>query len=86
MGASSRLLLLSLSVGMQDLVEMTRACPYVSDYHLHGFEKFTKPVAAYALVAGIAAFPVEALSLELLEYDRIRRAPQELRDVAKAEI
>jgi anaerobic glycerol-3-phosphate dehydrogenase len=58
----------------------------VSDYHSHGFGQFTKPVAAYDLVAGLAAYPVEALSLELLEYDRIRRAPQELRDVAKAEI
>ena len=83
-GASSRLLLLSLSVGMEDLAQMTRVCPNVSDYHLHGFEKLTKPVAAYVVVAGLAAYPVEAFSLELLEDDRMRRAPREFQDVARA--
>ena len=85
-GTASRLLLLSISVGLEALVSTTRNLPNVSDFHLHGFEKMTQPAAAFAVYAALGAYPVEALSLELLEDDRLGRRLEELKEVVASEV
>lgn len=78
-GASCRALVASLAVGLEAVVDRALSDPASSNYHLNGFKRLRPEVRRYAVVAALAAFPAEALQVELLEDDRVARRLPELK-------
>ena len=72
-GSACRYLMRSLSVGLEQLVKLTKEDPNVSEVHLAGFARCRFLVKKYACVASVAAFPLEAFLLEAMEDDRLCR-------------
>lgn len=72
-GSACRYLMRSLSVGLEQLVKLTKEDPNVSEVHLAGFARCRFLVKKYACVASVAAFPLEAFLLEVMEDDRLCR-------------
>ena len=60
-------------MGLEQLVKLTKEDPNVSEVHLAGFARCRFLVKKYACVASLAAFPLEAFLLEVMEDDRLCR-------------
>ena len=68
LGSSTRALIASLLLGLDELVRITRQDPASSDYHLHGYSQLSSECRQLAMVCAFASFPAEA-GLELLLTD-----------------
>jgi hypothetical protein len=79
-GPSCRALVVSLCVGLEEIVALTLADESSSNFYLHGFSKLSKDVKKYACVTAIASYPADCLQLQLLEDDRVASRPQELKE------
>ena len=80
-GTCCRAVLCSLFVGLEQLVSLTRSDPKATDYHLHGFERLSKQIRTYIVVASIVNFVPESLLLEVSDDDRLARRCEELEGV-----
>ena len=86
-GPSCRAIVASLCLGLQEVVAITMADTVATNFHLHGFvDKLSLTVRTYACVASIAAYPADALQVELLEDDRVARRPLELKEALGEEV
>ena len=79
-GPSCRALVVSLCVGLEEIVALTLADESSSNFHLNGFSKLSKDVKKHACVTAIASYPADCLQLQLLEDDRVASRPQELKE------
>ena len=84
-GRSARLLLRSLAIGLDGLVDIVKHDPNASMYHLNGFFRATPGIRRYIAIAAASTFPVEALAIELFDDDRVLRRVAELRGVLDEE-
>jgi hypothetical protein len=72
-GASTRNVLRTILLGLDRLVEITRADPTITDYHLHGWGRCSDRVRVYQCVASMACYPIEAVILIMMADDRVCR-------------
>lgn len=61
-GVACRALVVSLCVGLEDVVAKAMADPASTNYQLNGFNRLSKEVRTCICVAGIAAFPAARAS------------------------
>ena len=79
-------LMASVVIGLRALVGMTRADRSTSDYHLHGFERFTPVVAGFMARATIIGSLTDTLLAECLADDRVARNLAKLEETVKTEL
>jgi hypothetical protein len=77
-GASTRNVLRTILLGLDRLVEITRADPTITDYHLHGWVRCSDRVRVYQCVAAMACYPIEAVILIMMADDRVCRQLDEI--------
>lgn len=85
-GAACRALAASVVVGLEEVVARAQRDPTSSNYHLNGFARLQPPVRLFAIVGAIAAYPADALQLELLEDCRVGGRLRELKECLDEEI
>ena len=79
-GDSCRTLCAAISMGLFGLLTYIRAQPKTSEYYIHGVDRLTTQVKAFAGVAAIAAYVPDGFLRELLEDDRVVRRRTELEE------
>ena len=77
-GDSCRSLLAAMSVGLDGLVEVVRADPRASDFHMHGYARLVGPARQYCAIAGMSCVVTDSFLLALLEDDRVGARVDEL--------
>ena len=85
-GPSCRALVVSLCVGLEEIVAMTLADESTTNFHLHGFSKLSSDVKMYACVAAVASYPADSLQLMLMEDDRVAGRLPELKEAFYEEV
>lgn len=70
-GTSCRVVVGGFLSGIQSLVSAIKKAPNTSTYYLNGFDRFTPDNLALVATAALAAYPSEALLMEILEDDRV---------------
>jgi hypothetical protein len=85
-GPSMRAVLCSLCVGLQQLVQMTRADAHSTDYHLHGFARLCLSLKVYMVIASVASWVPDGLLFEVLEDERLVLRAAELQSVLLDEL
>ena len=86
LGSSTRALMCSLLLGLDELVRITRDDPACSDYHLHGYSNLTQASRQLALVCAFASYPAEAGLQILLSDDRLAQQLQEFQTALAEEM
>lgn len=85
-GPSCRALVASLCVGLEEVVAITLADKSTTNFNLHGFSRLTSDVKKYICIATIAAFPADALQLQVLDDDRVARRTEQLKQALADEV
>eukprot|EP00971_Amphidinium_carterae_P325342 6455568-Amphidinium_carterae.1 len=65
-GAGSRRLCLSIFTGLEHCVKSLHGKSVISNYSLHGFERYSSTVGVFSLVAGLTAYVPDSLLKQLL--------------------
>ena len=71
MGSTCRSAVVCSLTGMHSLIKDLRKKPYVSEYYISGFDKFTEPVAHMFVVGGIGSLVTDAVLQSLFDADRL---------------
>ena len=85
-GAASRSLVASLTVGLEALAKKIRSNPKMSDWYIHGFARLSNVCKKFAVVAAIAANVCDAVLIELLHDDRVVLRLETLQKAASEEL
>jgi hypothetical protein len=85
-GKSARLILRSISIGLDGLVKMVLDDPVVSNYHLNGFSRSDFFARRYLAVAAFSCFPAEGVLQELLFDDRLLKRAAVFRQTLDDEV
>lgn len=85
-GTSCRSLHAGLLSGVHSLVASVLANPSASKFYLGGFQTLSSEAKEFVVVAGLAAYPSDAVLAELLEDDRVSRRLPELERALQDEI
>ena len=71
-GEACRRLIASQMVGLPGLVDLIRKDEHASDYYIHGYwVNMNSSALRFAVLAGLASRPVDALLLEILKDNRL---------------
>eukprot|EP00971_Amphidinium_carterae_P351800 6492284-Amphidinium_carterae.1 len=75
-GDSCRAFTGAMAIGLEKIVQLTRANPEVSDYYIAGFQRAGPDAKYYAACAAVASHVADAAHMSLLEDDRLVRTWQ----------
>ena len=78
-GTSCRVLVTAMLSGFDSLVACVRADPQASDFHIHGYAKFTGPARQFVAIASMASYVSEGCLLALLEDNQVPLRAQKLK-------
>jgi len=85
-GTSCRSLAAARLSGFDDLVSCVRAGPQASDFHIHGYEKFTRPAKQFVAIAALSSYVSEGCLLALLKDNRVALRARELEETMLEEL
>ena len=85
-GSSCRGVVASLAVGLSALVEIARATPGCTDYHISGFGRLSPAVLEYMVVAAVSSWAPDSLMAEVMEDDRLLKRVASLKEIFATEI
>ena len=85
-GASLRAVLASLAAGLPGLVELTRADPKASDYHLRGFIRMKCAHLLYMVLAAVVAYVPDGALYLIMDDDRLLARRDELLETLQDEL
>ena len=85
-GLSSRALVRSLCLGIDDLVRFVRENQKVSEYHAHGWDRFGEDEFRYIMIVALGSYPCEAWLSEIVVDDRLGARAEELQLLIEDEL
>ena len=85
-GASCRVLVSCLAVGLESLIAFVRDDPGASDFYLHGFGRLTPEIKQYAVLASMVAYVPDSFLVEVMVDDRIGKRLSHLKTTMAEEL